>query len=472
MTYFKKTWIDNELITTAAMNNIENGIEDLNNKVPKTLSQLVNDSSFMTYQDFIDNINEYLPDQLSGIPTKTSDLTNDSGFVTEDDVTERLSIVPTRTSQLINDCDFVAKSFILSQLDQLNLRIAELEQIINEMNSKVACTNISLNKQTITFSSLMATQTLTAQVTPANTTDIISWKSNNTSVAVVDHNGTVTSVGDGSCVITVTCGNCTSACTVTVAEVRPCTNLALGKTSIEFTALEKTSTLTYTVTPNNTTDTVKWTSSNTGVATVNSSGVVTSKAAGTATITATCGSKSATCSVKVTVACTSVSLNKTVLNFDGTGSSQTLTVSKSPSNTTDAVSWSTSNASVATVSNGTVTAVGDGSCTITVKCGSKTATCSVKVITRVNYATMVLNPNRLTIPVGTSKSFTVTLDPTHTTIDVNSIAINTSKDSISFTKQRVSQTELLVTVTMLRTDMAAVNLILGNQTEAVPVYSS
>lgn len=470
MAYFKKTWVDNELITTAAMNNIEDGIEDLGNKVPKTLSQLVNDSSFMTYQDFINNINEYLPGQLDNIPTKTSDLTNDSGFVTEDDVTERLSIVPTRTSQLINDSDFVAKSFMLSQIDQLTLRIAELEQIVNEMNSKVACSNISLDKQTITFSSLMATHTLAAQVTPADTTDIISWKSNNTSVAVVDQNGKVTSVGDGSCVITVACGSRSATCTVTVAEVRPCTNLSLGKTSISFTALEKTHTLTYTVTPNNTTDTISWKSSNTSVATVNSSGVVTSKAAGTATITATCGSKSATCSVKVTVACTSISLNKTLLNFDGVGGSQTLTISKSPSNTTDTVSWSTSNASVATVSNGKVTAVGDGSCTITVTCGSKSATCSVKVITRVNYATMVLNPNRLTIPTGSSKSFTVTLNPTNTTIDVNSITLIESKDSISFTKTRVSQTELLVTVTMHKPELAAVNLILGNQSEAVHIY--
>ena len=61
MAYTKKTWIDNELITTAAMNNIENGIEDLNNKVPKTLSQLVNDSSFITYQEFI---NQLIPCQM------------------------------------------------------------------------------------------------------------------------------------------------------------------------------------------------------------------------------------------------------------------------------------------------------------------------------------------------------------------------------------------------------------------------
>ena len=470
MAYFKKTWIDNELITTSAMNNIENGIEDLNNKMPKTLSQLVNDSTFITYQDFIDSVDMYVTSQLSNVPTKTSDLINDSGFIAEEDIVNRLDTIPTHTSQLINDSDFVTKSFMLEQFDQLNSRLTELERIVNEMNSEVACTSISLNKSSLKFSALLSSQSINAVVEPSNTTDIISWRSSNTSVATVNQAGVVTSVGDGSCVITATCGNSSAACNITVAEVRPCTNLTLGKSSIKFTALNKTSTLTYTITPNNTTDTIKWTSSNTSVATVNSSGVVTSKAAGTATITATCGSTFATCAVTVTVACTGVSLNKTLLNFSSLGSSQTLTATKSPSNSTDTVSWSTSNANVATVSNGKITSVGDGSCTITVKCGSKSATCSVKVSSKVNYATMVLSTKQLTIASGASKSFTVTLNPTNTTIDVNSITVNTSKDSISFTKKRVSQTELLVTVTMHSAEIAAVNLMLGNQAEAVHIY--
>lgn len=472
MAYFKKTWIDNELITTAAMNNIEDGIEDLSNKIPKTISQLVNDSTFVTYQDFINNIDMYVTSQMDNVPTKTSDLINDSGFVTEEDIADRLDTIPTRTSQLINDSDFVTKSFMLAQFDQLNSRLTELEKIVNEMNSKIACTSISLNKSSLKFTSLLTPQSINAVVEPSNTTDIISWRSSNTSVATVNQAGVVTSVGDGSCVITATCGNSSAACNITVAEVRPCTKITLGKTSISFTALNKTSTLTYTVAPNNTTDTVTWKSSNTSVATVSSSGVVTSKAAGTATITATCGSTFATCAVTVTVACTGLSLNKTLLSFSDLGTSQTLTATKSPTNSTDTVSWSTSNASIATVSNGKVTAVGDGSCTITAKCGSKSASCSVKVSSRVNYATMKFSTQRLTVPVGSSKSFTVTLNPTNTTIDVNSITVNTSKDSISFTKQRVSQTELKITVTMHINDSAAVNLILGNQSEAVHIYAS
>ena len=82
-----------------------------------------------------------------------------------------------------------------------------------------------------------------------------------------------------------------------------------------------------------------------------------------------------------TVAVTGVSLNKTSLSFTGTGSSQILTATVSPSNATNkTLTWSSSNTSVATVSNGVVKAVGFGTATITAKSNNgKTASCSVTV---------------------------------------------------------------------------------------------
>ena len=82
-----------------------------------------------------------------------------------------------------------------------------------------------------------------------------------------------------------------------------------------------------------------------------------------------------------TVAVTSVSLNKASLSFTGTGSSQTLTATVSPSNATNkTLTWSSSNTSVATVSNGVVKAVGFGTATITAKSNNgKTASCKVTV---------------------------------------------------------------------------------------------
>ena len=81
------------------------------------------------------------------------------------------------------------------------------------------------------------------------------------------------------------------------------------------------------------------------------------------------------------VAVSGVRLNKTSLSFTGTGSSQTLTATVSPSNATNkTLTWSSSNTSVATVSNGVVKAVGFGTATITAKSNNgKTASCSVAV---------------------------------------------------------------------------------------------
>ena len=83
------------------------------------------------------------------------------------------------------------------------------------------------------------------------------------------------------------------------AAPKPATGISLNKsTTTIYTGSEET--LTATVTPTDTTDTVTWTSGNTAVATVDDTGKVTAVAVGTATITAQAGSQSATCVVTVT----------------------------------------------------------------------------------------------------------------------------------------------------------------------------
>ena len=142
----------------------------------------------------------------------------------------------------------------------------------------------------------------------------------------------------------------------------------------------QTQTLTATVTPSNATDkTVSWSSSDATIAYVDSYGTVRAISAGTATITATAGEVSAECIVTVVVPATSVSLNKTELILEK-GKSETLTATVSPSNATDkTVTWTTSDASVATVENGVVRAIKVGTATITAKAGNKSATCAVTV---------------------------------------------------------------------------------------------
>ena len=83
----------------------------------------------------------------------------------------------------------------------------------------------------------------------------------------------------------------------TLSTSVPCTGLTLSQSSVTITDMSAY-TLTATPTPNNTTDTVSWASSNTNIATV-SGGVVTPLRGGSVTITATCGEQTASCSFTI-----------------------------------------------------------------------------------------------------------------------------------------------------------------------------
>ena len=159
-------------------------------------------------------------------------------------------------------------------------------------------------------------------------------------------------------------------------------SISLNRTTDSMTVGEH-NVLTATVVPAETP--VSWSSSNPSVATV-SGGKVTAVKAGTATITATAGSKTASCAVTVTdknIAVQSVTLNSTSLAL-AVGESGTLTASVNPSNATDkTVTWNSSNTSVATVSGGRVTAVKAGTATITATAGGKSASCTVTVSEKV-----------------------------------------------------------------------------------------
>ena len=80
------------------------------------------------------------------------------------------------------------------------------------------------------------------------------------------------------------------------------------------------------------------------------------------------------------VPCTAIALNVNSLSITSIGGTSTLTATPTPSNTTDPISWSTSDSNVATVADGVVTATGCGTATITVTCGSYSANCSVSVV--------------------------------------------------------------------------------------------
>ena len=137
-------------------------------------------------------------------------------------------------------------------------------------------------------------------------------------------------------------------------------------------------TLKATVNPSDATDAaVVWSTSKNTVATVKN-GIVTAVGAGTATISAKAGDKIATCTITVVIPATSVVLDKTTATLV-VEETLTLEAIVNPDDTTDKLVWSTSDASVATVENGVVTAVGVGTAVITAEAGNKKATCTVTV---------------------------------------------------------------------------------------------
>ncbi len=140
---------------------------------------------------------------------------------------------------------------------------------------------------------------LTANVEPANTTyPEIVWRSDNEAVATVDAEGNVTAISVGVANITATCGSVSATCKVTVNPV-PASGVTINVSDITL-LVGQSDQLTANVEPANTTyPEIAWSSDNEAVATVDANGVVTAIAKGVATITATCGSVSATCTVTV-----------------------------------------------------------------------------------------------------------------------------------------------------------------------------
>lgn len=249
---------------------------------------------------------------------------------------------------------------------------------------RVPVTGISISRSTLALT-VGATSTLTATVAPSNASDkSYSWSSSNSAVATVNSSGLVTAKANGTATITATStdGGKKASCAVTVTT--PASGVSVAPTTATVTK-GQTQQLTATVAPSSASNkSVSWSSSNNSVATVNSTGLVTAKAAGIADITVTTadGNYKAVCKVTVRVPVTGVSLSETDISLIK-GSTEQLLATVSPADASNkTISWTTTDKSIATVSSsGLVTAVGGGTATITATTadGSYTDVCKVTV---------------------------------------------------------------------------------------------
>ena len=204
-------------------------------------------------------------------------------------------------------------------------------------------------------------------------------------------------------------GNCAGAVTLTATVPVPTvavTGVRLDKTSLSFTGTGSCQILTATVSPSNATNkTLTWSSSNTSVATV-SNGVVKAVGFGTATITAKSNNgKTASCTVTVNpIQPTGIKATPETSTLYGLNGTVKLSANVMPSNATNkAVTWSSRNTSVATVSSdGTVKAVGYGTAVITATTvNGLTSNCTINVKKEeVTSLTIATKPTKTNYYVG------------------------------------------------------------------------
>ena len=226
--------------------------------------------------------------------------------------------------------------------------------------------------------------TLSAVAQPEGKTDgRLVWSSSDGSVASVDEEGVVSGKSKGEAVITVTAvdGGYTAECRVRVYQ--PVTELRMDNRSMTVDTGEDRQ-LTATILPYDADNkSIVWSSDNPDVADVNGKGVVTGVKAGQTVIRATSEDEGISdfCVVTVNQPVTGVSLSKSELSFSKIGDAEQLVASVQPADATNKeLNWSSSDESVAIVSNGRVLCSGYGTAIVYVTTvdGGYMASCVVK----------------------------------------------------------------------------------------------
>ena len=177
-------------------------------------------------------------------------------------------------------------------------KVGSLSAICVVTVEKPSANGITLNRTVAKVESGKTIQ-LTSTLIPAGATDTVIYTSSDTTIATVNDIGLVTGKKAGTATITAKVGSLSAKCVVTVAPPT-LTGITLAPAQAGIKVGQSTQ-LEYTLKPAGAIGTVSYSSSNTAVATVSATGLVTGKKAGTATITAKVGNLSATCKITVSV---------------------------------------------------------------------------------------------------------------------------------------------------------------------------
>jgi len=269
--------------------------------------------------------------------------------------------------------------------------------------------------------------TATGTFTDKTTQDLTStaqWTSSQVAVATISNaggsQGLAASTGTGTTTVTGTVGSVSGSTSLTVTAAA-LVSISVSPANVQIAmGNAQTFTATGSFTDGTTqvlTSSLTWTSSNSAVATIDNSGVATGGSTGTTTISVTSGSITGTTTLTVTAAVlNAITVSPTAASIP-LGTTQQFTASGSFSDgstqdVTGTVHWSSSDGTVATVSNtvgsqGLASTLASGAVTITAASGSVSGSGNLTV-TAATLVSIALTPQNPAIPLGTSQQFAAT----------------------------------------------------------------
>ena len=300
-----------------------------------------------------------------------------------------------------------------------------------ECKVKVVNPLVSISMKDSTSIQYGQTEKLVVTYNPEDTTDdkTITWESSDKNTAEISADGTITAKNVGTATITAkTTTGKTANCVVTVLPVE-LNSISIKEQNVTLNKNENKN-LTVTYNPENTTDdkTVTWEVADTNIVTIDETGKITPVNAGTTTITAKVGEKTATTTVTVVIPLESINLNETDKKLLK-NETLDLSVTYNPEDTTDdkTVEWSSTDETVAKVEDGKVTTLASGTTYIKAKVGDKEASCKVSVI--VPLTGIKLNKESVTLLKGQTDTLITTFAPEDTTF-VGKASYKSSDESI------------------------------------------
>ncbi len=345
----------------------------------------------------------FTPDTLSGV--KLEWRTSDSDIVSIDSFTNTTVTVKAGTT---------GGHAVITAVNKDNVVVGFCHVSVQQ-----PVTGITLSETAITASVNGGRIQLRATCTPSDAINkTVTWRSSDETKATVDTNGLITIKKTGTVSIIATSVDNPSVSAICNLNILvPVSSVALDETSKTMFS-GQTARLGYTILPTNASDAaVTWTSTNTSVATVDATGLVTAKGVGSTVIILRTVDKGLAVYCTITVKRVATGLKLDVATLDlAAGKSYTFKATLSPADSTEtAITWESSDTKIATVdANGKVTGKAAGQTVIMAKLASGgTAYCKVTVSQ--SASGLILNFAEKTVYVGEKFEMTASVTPSTAT---------------------------------------------------------